>query len=425
MICHGQGALGNLNNLYQVQKGETVYSIASAHNLTVEELLAANPEIKKNKIKKGSFLVIPQKVIVAPPVKEIIEGYKSIKVGVVLPMEAGNELTPKMVEFYQGLLMAADSVRRGGTHLDIYAMNSGEKTEDMEKIINSSKLSHMDIIFGPAHSAQIAPLAEYCKEKKIRLVLPFSNFHATQGNPNLYFATASNWTFTNEAAQLLSNAYPNRNYIIVETGNEDTRGKLFTSALKKHLERKGISTRILQLEGDIAAYETAFNTFRDNCLIIDNSSMKSLNQLIAKLNAFKSNHPEIKISLQGYPEWQTYTNSLLKEFFQYDTYVYSAYYYNSLAPDIAGFQARFQKNFGKELILSYPRYGVMGYDLGFYFLNGLAKMGNAFEMQQSKVQSQTYQHTYKFSRDNANEAFVNTFVQLIHYTQDEKIELIR
>ena len=46
-VLYAQGTIGGaLNNLHQVQKGETLYSISRMYNISQEALLRANPEIK-------------------------------------------------------------------------------------------------------------------------------------------------------------------------------------------------------------------------------------------------------------------------------------------------------------------------------------------------------------------------------------------
>ena len=51
---HAQGTMESLDNIYQVKKGDTAYSIASSHGISLEDLYRANPEITGGKIKKGS-----------------------------------------------------------------------------------------------------------------------------------------------------------------------------------------------------------------------------------------------------------------------------------------------------------------------------------------------------------------------------------
>ena len=44
---------------HKVEKGETLYSISHKYGITIDELLAANPHIKNNKLKRKSILAIP------------------------------------------------------------------------------------------------------------------------------------------------------------------------------------------------------------------------------------------------------------------------------------------------------------------------------------------------------------------------------
>jgi LysM repeat protein len=46
--------------VYTIKKGDTLSKIATAHGLTLDELMAANPAIKDpNKISEGQQIVIP------------------------------------------------------------------------------------------------------------------------------------------------------------------------------------------------------------------------------------------------------------------------------------------------------------------------------------------------------------------------------
>ena len=47
-------------SVYTIKKGETLSKIATAHGITIEELLAANPTIKNpNRISEGQQIIIP------------------------------------------------------------------------------------------------------------------------------------------------------------------------------------------------------------------------------------------------------------------------------------------------------------------------------------------------------------------------------
>ena len=139
----------------------------------------------------------------------------------------------------------------------------------------------------------------------------------------------------------------------------------------------------------------------------DNTSIKTLNVFFAKLRNFQQNHIQYKISMIGYPEWQTYTGTLLKDFYTYDTYIYSSYYRNPLQERTSTFERNFMNNFKRPMIISYPRYGMMGFDMGYYFLRGLSRYGDFFEQCQGEMQLQPVQHPFRFVGGSGDEGYTN------------------
>ena len=119
-------------------------------------------------------------------------------------------------------------------------------------------------------------------------------------------------------------------------------------------------------------------------------------------------------------EWQTYTNTLLNSFFSFDTYIYSSYYYNALAPNTKVFEQTFTRNFNTAMAINYPRYAMMGFDLGYYFIHDIQANESA-----TLSEHEPYQNMFRFVQDTENSGFCNRFVQLIHFTKTKQIELIR
>ena len=431
-FCVAQNTLGTLNALHQVMKGETLWGIAHQYNVTPEALEQANPEIKKGKVKRGMLLVIPRQVVSqsidVSPVMEVpvvSKAYTSLKVGVLLPFEEGTERAAKFVEFYQGLLMAVDSVKHEGINVELYALHCGQTAATMQTALSNEALRSLTIIFGPADAEQIPVLSDFCQTNAIRLVLPFSNAFDLTGRPHVFAATAASNVLQQDAARMIVEQYAERNYVFLQTNNPDERGRQFSAAMRAELSKRGIAARNLNIEGDDFALEGALNQFKQNCIIPDNASIRTLNVLISRLNSFCPAHPDYRISLQGYPEWQTYTASLLLDFYRYDTYFYSSYYRNPLVAATENFEQRFSLNFHHPMQVSFPRYGTMGFDMGYYFLHGLSQLGERFEQEQSTLSLSPIQHPFRFVQDVAGNGFTNHAVQLIHYTPSQTIEQIQ
>jgi hypothetical protein len=183
--------------------------------------------------------------------------------------------------------------------------------------------------------------------------------------------------------------------------------------------------RQMHILGDDQAYTSALNQFRENCIVPDNVSIKTLNIFFSRLKTFAEEHPEYKISLIGYPEWQTYTQSLLNEFYQFDTYIYSSYYRNPLLERTTEFERRFINHFGYGMAPTFPRYGMLGFDLGFYFMHGMATLGDNFDQQQNSLRLQPFQHPFVFAKDPDTKGFINESALIIHYSPEHTIDVIQ
>ena len=426
LMASAQNTMSVLNRLHQVNKGETLSAIASQYNVTEQDLLSANPEIgKKKKLRKGTYLTIPLPPT-PPQGKTIVReeaatpSEATLRIGIILPFVEKSERAGKMVEFYQGFLMAADSARKEGLNMEIHAYSSGHTEADIMQVLGKPALARLDILFGPVDEQQLPATVNFCKLHNIRLVLPFNNSLSTTGNPHLYLASPDNTVTVSEAANLITKAYADKNYIILKTDKGDNKGSLFTGTLTDIISRKGNNVHIVNINSDDYTYETAMNRLKDNVIVPDNTGIKTLNILISKLYAFREKHPEYNISLLGYPEWQTYTATLLNSFFTFDTYIYSPYYYNPLAAGTRDFEHTFIKNFSRPVAMNYPRYAMMGFDLALYFLHELRAGGSPGNRQQMP-----YQNMYRFVQESDNSGYANRFMQLIHYTKTKKTELIR
>ena len=145
-------------DMHKVKRKETVFSISREYGISEAELIAANPELKgENKIKKGTFLCIPYPKAqteqniqsqAIPTDSELFrenrkktERFSTIKAAVILPFLDGvsKSESSRMVEYYEGLLMAVDSLKRTGTSIDLYTYNSGPESASLNSILGQKR----------------------------------------------------------------------------------------------------------------------------------------------------------------------------------------------------------------------------------------------------------------------------------------------
>ena len=434
-------------DMHKIKRKETVYSISRMYNITEEELIAANPEIKGEKLKRGKFLCIPyskketaqstNKVepnadstltdaqLFAKNKKEVRK-ISTIKAAIVLPFNTDGTGTRdeqvRMVEYYEGFLMAVDSLKRKGVSVDLYTYDSGKTTASINSVLNKPEMKNMDIIFGPAHSDQVQAMADFAQKNQIRLVVPFSQKNEVFNNPYVFQINTMQSYLYSEVYEHFIRKFPNVHVVFLdaETGHNDKDE--FIKGLKNELQNKNISFKELKGEAiNPEGMKLVVDSLRENVIIPTSGKSVVLTKVLPQLIITGREHPNYNMKLFGYPEWQTYTDDYLSSFFELDTYFYSSFYTNNLFPAAIQFTQAYRKWFSKDMANTMPKYGMLGFDTAFFFLQGLSLYGSNFEDSMNQMQVTPIQTGFKFERVNNWGGFINRKVFFVNFTKNYEL----
>lgn len=434
-------------DMHRVERKETIYSISRLYGISENELIAANPELRTEKLKKGKFLCIPyatstdntatnkqQTPAVIPSDDELFSKskkeagkIKTIKAAVILPFminDSGNrEEQTRMVEYYEGFLMAVDSLKEKGISIDLYTYDTGNNASSIKSILSRSELKNMNIIFGPAYPEHVKPLAEFAKKNNIRLVIPFTSKDSEVfNNPAIYQINTPQSYLYSEVYEHFTRKFTNANVIFLNAEDGDKDKVEFIKGLKEELKSKQVP--FTELKGDNITPESlkgAMNHILDNIFIPTSGTNIALIKLLPQLIVTMRDNPEYRMQLFGYPEWQTYTHDHLASFYELDTYFYSSFYTNNLFPEAVHFSSTYRKWYSKDMANTYPKYGMLGFDTAYFFLKGLSQYGNTLEDKLNKINVTPIQTGFKFERVNNWGGFINRKVFFVHFTKNYEL----
>lgn len=430
-------------DMHKVERKETIYSISRLYGLSESELIAANPELKSEKLKRGSFLAIPfpasVQVVVptvterAPSNEELfrtsqkqIETIGTIKAAVLLPfmLNGGNrEEQTRMVEYYEGFLLAVDSLKRSGVSMDLYTYDSGNTAASMKAVLAKSELKEMDVIFGPAHSDQVKEASQFAQSHGIRLVVPFSSKgNEVFSNPAIFQVNTPQSYLYSEVYDHFVRQFGSAQVIFLDAETGDKEKLDFIAGLKEELQSKQIPFKELkgeQIQPELL--QEQMSHVLDNVFIPTSGQNSVLNKILPQLIVTSRENPEKRIKLFGYPEWQTYTNDHLASFYELDTYFYTSFYTNTLFPEAIQFSQAFRRMYSKGMANTFPKYGMLGFDTGYYFLKGLAKYGGNIENKLDNIVATPIQTGFKFERVNNWGGFINRKVFFVHFTKNYEL----
>lgn len=428
-------------DMHKVKRKETVFSISREYGISEAELIAANPELKgENKIKKGSLLCIPYPSAQTSPStqpKDIptdselfrenrkeTERFSTIKAAIILPFLEGVSKgeAARMVEYYEGFLMAVDSLKRTGTSIDLYTYNSGPETASLNSILGKNEMKNMDIIFGPLYQQHISPLSDFTKKNDIRLVIPFtSKDNAVFRNPAVYQINTPQSYLDSEVYDHFVRQFPHANVIFLEA-NQQTKDKIdFIKGLKEELKNRSIPMKTLKEDATVESLKAVLRADRENVFIPTSDSNLTLIKILPQLTLLVRDQPESRIHLFGYPKWQTYTKDHLDAFFELDTYFYSSFYTNNLLPAAINFTKNYRRWYGKDMDERYPKYGMLGFDTSYFFLKGLSRYGSEFEKNMQELNLTPIQTGFKFQRVNNWGGFINKKVFFVRFTKNYEL----
>lgn len=424
---------------YRVQRKETMYSICKKFNVSSADLIKRNPELKSG-MKAGMVLKIPvqaeetvQETVEAPGEREVnallnapksIDRINTMKIALLLPFMA-NDRTPssetlRFIEYYEGMLLAIDSLRNQGASITLSVYDTENGTKKTKEILKEKDLKEANLIIGAVQNDQIALIADFAKKHNIKYIIPFnsrnddvlSNAYVFQVNtPHSYIYA--------KAAQLCCNMFSDHNIILVNTN--DSKNKTdYIKTLKGEMEQRNISFSECNWNQDTFSEDITakLSTTKRNVIIPYSGSLEAINKIRTPLRSITDTNPLYGITLYGYPEWQTYASDCLDDFFALNTYIYSYFYADNLSPAIQNFYTKYKKWYSKTLINSFPKYGILGFDTGMYFFNALHKFGSNFEDNLSKNKTPGLQTSFDFHRVNNWGGFINTHLFLVHYRND-------
>ena len=431
-------------DMHKVERKETIFSISRQYGISEEELIAANPELKKGKLKRGSFLFIPYPASKQPAKepektparipsneelfaqnKQSFKKIQNIKAAVLLPFTEGKNRDEqmRMVEYYEGFLMAVDSLKRQGVSVNLYTYDTKGKSDVAQSILAKEEMKNMDIIFGPAHAANVKTLAEFAEKNQTRVVVPFSpEVEQVFKNPYIYQVNTPQSYLYSEVYEHFLRKFSKANIVFLDAGTGQNEKAEFIKGMKNELKTNQVAYKHIS-NSDTLKILAAIDSTRENIFIPTSGKDLSLTRLIPQLTQIRRSYPNVDLHLFGYPEWQTYTQDYLASFYELDTYFYSSFYTNNLFPAAVRFTQEYRRWYSKDMANIFPKYGMLGFDTGYFFLKGLAQEGSQLENNLNRVQVTPIQTGLKFERVNNWGGFINRKVFFVHLTKD--FELIK
>ncbi|MDR1980035.1 MAG: LysM peptidoglycan-binding domain-containing protein [Tannerellaceae bacterium] len=424
---------------YTIDKRETMYRITRKFNVSSDELIRRNPPLR-NGMKAGMVIKIPvqaEETVTdhVPFVREKevnallsepkgINRVNRIRVALLLPFmseeSVSSPTTLRYIEYYEGLLLAIDSLRNMGISVELTVRDTGSGIKKLNHILKEEALLNAHLIIGAVQNDQIKPVADFAKAHNIKYVIPFTSRNDdVLSNSCIFQVNTPHSYLYAKAAQTGCDLFADDHIIFIDTKDNDDKGE-FIRTFKQELAGRDIAYKELLYDdaGFPADIESLMSRDKRNVIVPVSSTSEFFNKIRVPLRILVDTHQEYRISLFGYPDWQTYTNEFLDDFFTLNTFIYTHFYADNMSPDVLDFYSKYTIWYSKNLLNTFPKYGILGFDTGMFFLEAINKYGSNFEDHMDKIYYKSIQTGFDFQRVNNWGGFVNTNLFIIQYNRD-------
>ncbi len=275
-----------------------------------------------------------------------------------------------LIDFYQAALMAAE-MQAGEDDIQIRLYDNYGLDSVNREIIASGELSDLNCIITPPASSQVKMLSDYCLQKNIPCLIPFtpSKTLIRQNPLACKFAPLID-AHIETLFRLAADSFKGYELVIIrEAGDKNGFAADYLSALidshNRSFPRAAISKVILEPKGNLSVLLNSRLNSSARKLVFIASFQDPFIQ--ACLRTLSQNQKADKYTLMGLPGWLDSEILRLDYLEQLNYHFTSAFYADTNLAEVEEFRVAFQERSGHLPGMQ----AYMGYDLMSYTLKGL------------------------------------------------------
>lgn len=383
---------------YTVQQGDTVFSIVNRFGVSIDELIALNPDLSHG-LKTGMVLKIKKQ-----DAAYIKKNGDALSVILMLPFGYSTNETQyrgMALDFLTGAKLAIERNARGGQKLDVKVVDSGNEAS-FKNSLTQINPDNTDLIIGPFFKSNVIDVLDFTKNQKIPIVAPFANSPELYNYSNLIIVETNNQTYADKIVEEVKGIYSDQKiYIVADAKKEDAN--YIKAGLEKAVKNPNII--IVNSSADIQPDQNMMTGQSAPVIAI------LANDDNAAGDAFANRMIAISKEVQGIKAFSMFYSPVFEK--KVDELSQASLVY------LMDRKINTDGNFEKEILAAYknkyckipPKYAIVGFDIVNDMLTRENKKGEIFK-QMNKVQTQLATK-FEFVKSKANGAYVNTGYRVI------------
>jgi len=377
---------------YTVQSGDTVFGILNKFGITLDELLALNPNLS-NGLKAGMVLKI--KELDAMYVKKSGD---ALSVVLMLPFgfDANDAKYRSLsADFLAGAKLAIERNVKNGMKLDVKIIDAGSESSFKNSLIQINP-DNTDLIVGPFFKSSVLDVMDYVKKNKIPVVAPFANSQDLYDFSNLIIVETNESAFADRIIKEVKEAYSDQKIYIV-ADDDKTNAEYLKSGLQKELKNPNII--VVNSPSEIKADQNMMTGQSAPVIAILANSKDNIG------DAFGNRMIEIGKEVSGVKAFSMFYAPVFEKKVDDLSQVNLVYLMDRKINTDGDFEKEVLADFKQKYCKTPSKYNVIGFDVMNDMLSRENKKGEILkQMGKSQTQLAT---KFEFERAKPNGAYIN------------------
>ncbi|WP_237390787.1 LysM peptidoglycan-binding domain-containing protein [Chryseobacterium sp. KMC2] len=383
---------------YTVQQGDTVFSIVNKFGVSIDDLIALNPDLSHG-LKSGMVLKIKKQ-----DPAYVKKNGDALSVVLMLPFGYSTNETQyrgMALDFLTGAKLAIERNARGGQKLDIKIVDSGNEAS-FKNSLTQINPDNTDLIIGPFFKSNVIDVLDFTKNQKIPIVAPFANSPELYNYSNLIIVETNNQTYADKIVEEVKGVYSDQKIYVVADAKKENANYI-KAGLEKSVKNPNVvivnSPAEIQLDQNMMTGQSAPVIA---VLANDNDSMGE---------AFANRMIALSKEVQGVKAFSLFYSPIFEKKVDDLSQASLVYLMDRKINTDGGFEKEILAAYKTKYCKTPPKYAIVGFDVVNDMLTRENKKGEIFK-QMNKVQTQLATK-FEFVKSKANGAYVNTGYRVI------------
>lgn len=463
---------GSTTISHEVKKGETLFGLSHKYGVTPDDIIALNPQAN-NGIRAGETLLIPttsasaaasdkpraeadttepqekpakshenqagqasQENTVAnndrPASDPDAEQAEPATIAVILPFMLSEDTPTKAsrryLDFYKGLLIAADSLGNRGRQIKIAAFDSEGSLDRVKSILEDVNVKNASVIIAPEDDAQLSAIMASADKNESYVINNF-NFRdsAYMNNPYAWQSNIPHRQMYEKAAEAMMAEHESAIPVLLSNSKGGNEKAEFVSFVKDAYLSKGITPVEIAYDGSL--HQSDLEALSDDAsyvLLPSSGSVGEFNKFCYVLKSYRESLQDpSKVRLFGYPDWTAFLGDAADMLHTLEATVYTRFYDDRTSLGHRNVTDAFQRNYGTAPVEVIPNHALLGFDLGTYIIKNIRSNDGEFNPDYPStyrgVQSSFTMTPYQRADSDSDAGYYNSALYIVRYLQGKYV----